>query len=726
MSYLGLAFLLLAAIRPVFAAEADETVRAAYADYLQGRLEEAAKGYRYLSVLGLTSPAPDLNLAVLSRDMGKHEEALPLWVKSSLLDNAGGFVWNQRAWSYLSMNRTSEAKDSFLKAIEKSSMTATQAEANLGLGMMALLDSRPKAAMAPLRDALVQGPYVLPAAAYQTALTALRMGEKQAALAYLRQSINQDPQNLEVLKTIAELYKKIGENLSAWRVYHMILSLDPADEDVVKNINKTAKYIVADPQTLLPVRRLLRPLLNESGKGALDPPKSRETVRVAIFSGIDDNPATVLRAYFMSNSAFRLVSASGEVIKDDGKGFDQWEIRFRPENNIVEVRDTAHNIQYTSKQPFRIVPSSVHGSVLIKSAEFIEKFGFDTGDRELRGVVEFIPTPYGFKVVNELPIESYLYGVVAAALPQGSPIEAYKAQAVVSRTKTLWHKALGRPSMERSDICDSAHCQKYMGLNEEMLDATRAVGATEGVVLKLNGQPANVFQHENCGGITENARDSSEKYADHLVSVHDGPTPTVIGSSPIDLERWTHEYPPGDRYCEASSLAQAAQARWIRILNAEDLKTRAERVKFIGRIHHIRALKRSATGRIRALEVVGGRDRFVLEGDKAITDFLSPGSLRSMMFTIQPLMKGASASHFILWGAGTGNGLGMCIAGALGQASLGRTWPMILAQYFPNLKFETPASKAKVAATGKIIEAAKKHKLNPRLKLKKEKERPRR
>ena len=699
-----------------FSAEIRDTLDKAYEDFLKGRLEDAASGYRYLSVLGAGTSQSDLNLAVIERDLGKQDAALPLWIKASVIESADGFIWNQRAWASMALDKTKESREAFLKAIERSSSTATQAEANLGLGMLAMLDAHPKAAMAPLREAHIQSPYVISAVDYETALSAAAVGDKQAALAYLRQSINVDPSNLEAIKELARTYQKIGENISAWRAYHMALSMDPGDEQAAKNFQKVAQYINEKPDDMRSVRRLSRPMLDPTGKDSPNPSKSTTTIRVALFSNLEGVAQTARRLYFVSNSPFRVISAlTGEVVKEDGKAYDQWEILFRPENNIVEVRDTAHNIQYTSKQAFRIVPVNRRGSVLVKSAEFPETFGFNPGDRELRGALEVAPTPYGFKLVNEVYLEDYLYGVVSAALPQQSPLEAYKAQAVFSRTKALWHKSQWAQNMERSDICDSDRCQRYLGLNEEMVAATTAVGATEGMVLKYKGQYPKLSEHANCGGLTEDASASPEPGLEYLVPVHDGSIAMTIPGSPLALERWTHEYPPRDRYCEAGGLGSAADSRWIRILSTEDLRARADRTKPIGNILHLRAARRSPTGRIRALEVVGTRETLLLEGDKAIGDFLSPNSLRSTLFTIQPLERAGKTTHFILWGAGTGNGLGLCAAGTVGQASLGRNWAAILAHYFPALKIVDEYAQPKSSARAASKLGAIRHK-NPRKK----------
>lgn len=679
------------------AAEVRETWQRSYIDFLGGRLDESLAGYNALAALGVSEPNPDANLAVIFRDQGNHKASLPYWVKSTLVDNSDGFIWSQRGWSYLALDRTKEAREAFLKAVERSTSSAVQAEAHLGLGMTGLKDSRPKTSMAPLRDALVESPYTMPAAAYQTALTALAMGESQPALTYFRQSYNLDDNNLEVLRRLARLYQRVGDVKSAWRAAHRLLSYDPADQEAIKLLSQSAKVLPSGGDPLNVIRRLTRNFLDASGKGSLDIPKTPTTMRVSLFTGVDGKPATVLRAYFMVNAPF-ITEANGETVKEDGKALEQWEILFRPETNIVEMRDTAQNLQFTSKQPFRLVPGSRRGSVLIKSAEFVESSGFDQGDRELRGILEVRPTPYGFKLVNELPLEDYLYGAVSALLPQESPSEAYNAMAVYARSVALWFKERGVENMEKTDICDSATCLTYLGLNTEMLAATRAVMATEGITMRFDGRHLRLAHHENCGGVTESATGLLEETLDHMVSVPDGPRDISRASSAVELERWTHGFPPRDRYCEAGALSPAAQARWMRFLDAKVLRERAERTKNIGPITHIRALRRSPTGRVLSLEVVGSKDTLSLEGEKAISDFLSPGSLRSTLFTISPLMKGSKAGEFILWGAGTGHGVGLCLAGSIGQASIGRDWRQILRHYFPKATLagdKAPAAKPK-------------------------------
>lgn len=692
-------FLLLLACAPLASADSDaeskETTQAAVASFLRGQLAEAAAAFRYLAGLGVSSPDPESNLALIDRDLGQVERALPLWVKASLRPEADGFSWNQRGWSYLALDRPREARESFQRAVDRSSTTATQAEAQLGWAIAERVNGAPKAAMAPLRNALVLGPYVIPLAAYQTALAALATGDKNAAQAYLRQCASQDPLNLECLRQLARLHAQMGENLSAWRVYQRVLALDTKNEEAAARIRKLAAYITGNPEDHKPIRRLSRPLLDAKDE-SLPLAASTITLRVALFSNDQGRPSTLTQAYLMVNSSFK-VAAAGEVVRDSGGAQDQWEVLFRPENNVVELRDNARNIQHISKQPFRILPSERRGSVLIKSARLTDALGIDPGDREVRGALEILPTPYGFKLVNEVNLEDYVYGAVAAALPRSSPAQAYRAQAVVARTRALWYKANRPETLESSDICDSSACQRYVGLSEEMRVSSREAAATEGLVLTLAGRPARVLQHENCGGATADGRHSGLEGVEHLVSVEDAESPSASFLTPEQLERRVHEFPARDRYCEASGLTPPAQSRWLRLISGKDIQERMDRIRPVGRVKRVMVARRSSSGRAQALEVFGSRGSALIEGENAMAELLSPGSLRSALFTIQPLAEG----DLLLWGAGTGHGLGLCLAGALGQASLGRSWKDILSHYFPGLTLADLNAKPKTTAAPK-------------------------
>jgi len=671
---------------PRVRAQNRDDARAAYAAFLTGRFAEAERAYRFMDAIGISSGDPTVNLALTLRDEGKTQEALPFWIKASLSANADGFVFDQLGWSYLSAGDYDGARKAFLSGIDHAAVLAQQAEGNLGLGLAGWMDDRPADAREALKKALLQGPYVLPVASLVMAWSALKMKDDPAALAYFRQSVALDPINLEALKSFAVFENRIGEDSAAWNLCRIFLSFDPGDAVIQKMTRRVAGYLAGSPEDFLPVRRLAEPLLDPSGGDGFPPSDTKTRIRVDLFSDREARPALATRIYFMCNVPFHIAAIkSGDVIVDDGGAYQQWTAVFRPQSDVVEIRDAQDDLVYEARQPVRIEPQSRLGSVLIKSAVFQDNYGFDPGDRELRGNLEIWPTPYGFTMLNDVNLEDYLRGVVAAVMPPQSPFQAYKAQAVISRSAAYWFKAHPPVELQGGQICDSEACQKYLGVSAELREATRAVDETKGVfLLDSQGKPARAWEHVECGGRTE---DGSAVGVSNLVSVTDVPTPLAPLRSPEDLERWTHSFPPADGYDEETSRMPPVAARWIRILSEKDLERRAALVKYIGPIRGIVVTRRSPTGRVLSLKVEGEQGSLILTGEKMISDFLSPGSLRSTLFTIQPLMDGSrKARFFILWGAGTGSGLGLCEAGAIGQASIGRDWQKILDFYYPRLR----------------------------------------
>ncbi len=109
-------------------------------------------------------------------------------------------------------------------------------------------------------------------------------------------------------------------------------------------------------------------------------------------------------------------------------------------------------------------------------------------------------------VINELPVEQYLRGVVPSEMGpiQYNQVEALKAQAVAARTYTL--RNLGEFAREGFDICATPRCQVYKGVEVEHPLSDRAVSETAGQVLLYQGRLADTLYSSTCGGHTEDAQ----------------------------------------------------------------------------------------------------------------------------------------------------------------------------------------------------------------------------
>ena len=139
--------------------------------------------------------------------------------------------------------------------------------------------------------------------------------------------------------------------------------------------------------------------------------------------------------------------------------------------------------------------------------------------RAYRGALEvFGNSRNTLTVVNELPLEQYLLGVVPNELNPTTfdQIEALKTQAVAARTYI--QRNMGQYKAEGFDICATDACQVYFGTLTEHPLATQAINETRGIVATYDGMPINALYSSTCGGRTENAENIFTEKVPYLVS----------------------------------------------------------------------------------------------------------------------------------------------------------------------------------------------------------------
>jgi stage II sporulation protein D len=127
-------------------------------------------------------------------------------------------------------------------------------------------------------------------------------------------------------------------------------------------------------------------------------------------------------------------------------------------------------------------------------------------EKAYRGRLEvFANTRGSLTVVNVVPLEEYVRGVVPNELsPGGWPeLEALKAQAVAARTYAVSN--LGRFASEGFDLTPDTRSQVYGGRSTEHPLTDRAVFETRGRVATYEGRPINALYTSTCGGRTEDA-----------------------------------------------------------------------------------------------------------------------------------------------------------------------------------------------------------------------------
>ncbi|QIB26546.1 SpoIID/LytB domain-containing protein [Caloranaerobacter azorensis] len=206
-------------------------------------------------------------------------------------------------------------------------------------------------------------------------------------------------------------------------------------------------------------------------------------------------------------------------------------------------------------------------------------------------------------IINYLPLEHYLYGVVPREMSANWPLEALKAQAVAARNYALI--SLKRHDDLGYDLCDTQHCQVYAGYDWENIKSNKAVDETYGKVLKYNGKLVNAYFHSTSGGHTENSENVWEYEIPYLRGVKDD---FSIGSPNYS---------------------------WQLVLNNKEIKERLEANDIsIGDICSVEPLVRSEYGRVLELKIEGTDGVEILKKEKSRKVF-GYASLKSTWFDVK-------------------------------------------------------------------------------------------
>lgn len=259
----------------------------------------------------------------------------------------------------------------------------------------------------------------------------------------------------------------------------------------------------------------------------------------------------------------------------------------------------------------------------------------------------------GMAIVNELPLEDYLVGVLRAESNDAWPVEALRAQAIVARTYAAYHRRLSAGKAYHI-LASTAH-QQYAGRVAPGSPFWVAVSETTGQVLRWEGELFPAFYHTESGGYTEDPR-------------------TVFAAPNMPALRAVR--------CEFS--AGSPHYYWnldLRLSTLSDL-LRRQGAK-VGTVTAIEISERTPSLRAAWLTVHGSRGSARLRGND-FRRMIGYDTLKSTLFAVA-VERGWA--HFV--GRGYGHGVGMCQWGAKGMAEQGYTARQILEFYYPGTTFST-------------------------------------
>ncbi|MGG6313580.1 SpoIID/LytB domain-containing protein [Paenibacillus macerans] len=123
--------------------------------------------------------------------------------------------------------------------------------------------------------------------------------------------------------------------------------------------------------------------------------------------------------------------------------------------------------------------------------------------RKYRGDFEISKVNGQLALVNEVPLEQYLYSVVAGEVPSSWPQEALKAQAVAARSYALYNSVSNK--FKVAGLVDTTLSQVYNGTDQEVASIVQAVDNTAGEVIVSGGNIVEGIFSSNSGGVTADA-----------------------------------------------------------------------------------------------------------------------------------------------------------------------------------------------------------------------------
>jgi stage II sporulation protein D len=283
-------------------------------------------------------------------------------------------------------------------------------------------------------------------------------------------------------------------------------------------------------------------------------------------------------------------------------------------------------------------------------------------------------------VVNAVPEDRLLAGLVPAEIFPGAPDDALKAQAVAARGELLT-KIGTRHAGDPFRLCSQTHCQVYSGAGRETPRTTAAVVATRGEVLFTpDGKDlVDTVYSANCGGHTESVENVWPELGvqptlrGHRDGASSATDPFAAGITDANIDRFLQE--PPRSWCGVARLGAGDRYRWTVTRSAADLDRLLASYK-LGPVRSIEVLERGVSGRARAVRITGAARSEVIRGELRIRQTF--GGLRSSLFTVT-VSRGAASFR----GAGFGHGVGLCQTGSIGMSEAGKSYKEILRHYYP-------------------------------------------
>lgn len=303
-----------------------------------------------------------------------------------------------------------------------------------------------------------------------------------------------------------------------------------------------------------------------------------------------------------------------------------------------------------------------------------------------------------YRLINRLPVETYLECVVGSEMNPEAPVEFLKAHAVISRGWAMGKVTGSHPTDSKGkmnseteiinwedtcdhngfDVCSDDHCQRYQGLQRMDPRISDAIHSTAGICLvDPEGKLVDTRFSKCCGGRTEifsTCWQSGE--ANCLQSISD-PWCNLSDLSMDKREKLLKSI------LKDYDLTNGGGYEWESSISAEEVRHNLK-VKFgrdIGKILNLEIVSRGSSGRVKSMRIHGENATLDVGKELMVRRLLAPTHLYSSRIEISK--DKVKEDLFRISGRGWGHGVGLCQIGAARMAMDGATYEEILYFYYP-------------------------------------------
>ena len=323
----------------------------------------------------------------------------------------------------------------------------------------------------------------------------------------------------------------------------------------------------------------------------------------------------------------------------------------------------------------------------------------DRNKRLYAGSLRLQPNTYGtYTLVNQVPLEAYLRGVVPHEIGTTTTSSVLQVQAILARTYAL--RNLRRFAVDNYQICADTQCQVYFGLGGVNSATDAAIAATRGKVLTYQNELVDAVYSASTGGVTASFNDVWEgPDRPYLVTRVDA----VANQWDLSRQPLTNEQTARQFLKQTKGFNEADQ-KWFRWqytsslteLNKdlhEYLKTLNSPLANFKSITQLKVVQRSPAGRVQKLRVTTDLGAIDLEKDNILIAFYAPASL---FFYLDPLLDAQKKlTGYAFSGGGLGHGVGLSQTGSYHLGKLGWSSDRILSFYYPGTQLQ-PINKSLV------------------------------